>query len=459
MLADGDECVMGLMSKHLLEGKEFPVFFHGQAYGLSLFECLPISFAFLLGGITDLGLKIPMLLMFSAAMVFFYLSLVAISPKHKRWALLITLLFICLPVWAIWSMKARGGYLTAILCSHILLWLLFSKDKLHSTANWFFMGLMLVIVYQSQPLWLPGILPLLIYKLYPRLSAVHIKNMAWGIVPASVFFIVLKLFASHHWQPKVFSFNLHLIGQNIVQLPTLLFHHFNAWYFLYYIYSAPPACNWAAIACLIILLLLLVSAFYWLIKPAKENHLFLVLMVSVVLTISYCVLLVEHAPRYLMPLSGYLLMALFVFILRIRQKRLLLVPLLVLLFISLPAIYSFKDYTFYPAKKDEVMACINYLNKNNARYVFSNDGLLDWQIMFYSKEHIFCRESDTADRYPEYVKAVNDAFLHHRQQVALVDNTSDIKAVNPDSTVYIISHFYILLHPDERVLKDMEFKN
>jgi hypothetical protein len=38
LLADGDECVLGLMAKHVAQGKEFPIFFYGQHYAFSPVE-------------------------------------------------------------------------------------------------------------------------------------------------------------------------------------------------------------------------------------------------------------------------------------------------------------------------------------------------------------------------------------------------------------------------------------
>jgi hypothetical protein len=35
LLVDGDECVLGLMAKHVAQGKELPIFFYGQHYALS----------------------------------------------------------------------------------------------------------------------------------------------------------------------------------------------------------------------------------------------------------------------------------------------------------------------------------------------------------------------------------------------------------------------------------------
>ena len=38
LLLDGDECILGLMAKHLAQGREFPIFFYGQRYGLAVIE-------------------------------------------------------------------------------------------------------------------------------------------------------------------------------------------------------------------------------------------------------------------------------------------------------------------------------------------------------------------------------------------------------------------------------------
>ncbi len=55
---DGDESILGLMAKHMSEGREFPLFFYGQAYGLSLLETLPAAAAFLVFGPSP-GLLLP----------------------------------------------------------------------------------------------------------------------------------------------------------------------------------------------------------------------------------------------------------------------------------------------------------------------------------------------------------------------------------------------------------------
>ena len=61
LLADGDECVLGLMAKHVAQGKEFPVFFYGQHYALSSVEAAAGALGFLGFGVSAVSLKLAML--------------------------------------------------------------------------------------------------------------------------------------------------------------------------------------------------------------------------------------------------------------------------------------------------------------------------------------------------------------------------------------------------------------
>lgn len=458
LLADGDECVIGLMSKHLIEGKEFPVFFHGQSYGFSLVECLPVALSFLVFGINDLGLKLPMLIMFIMAMVFFYHSLLAIAPKYKLLAFFITLAFIFSPSWALWSMKARGGYLTAILLSHILIWLVYSRSELKNRWHWSLVGVILVIIYQSQPLWLPGLLPLIFYKLYPQANRREWVAFLIGIVPVLAIFILLKLFSLHQWQPHVFTVDPHVVWVNIIHLPVLLMHYFNGYYYLYYIYHAPLVNDIAAIVAIMIVAVLLLAGVIMFVKDHQRYSLFVISVFAIFATIGYCIFLKEHTPRYLLPLTGFMLLSLFIFLQQNLSNIKTIIVVVFLILTGVPSLYQFKDYTFFPAKRAEVIACVNYLTRNKVQYAFSNDGLLQWQIMFYSKEKIICRESDSVDRYPEYIAAVTKAYYQHDAHLAIIDNTTDLLSIEPDKTVKVISHFYVLIHPDASVMHDMEFK-
>ena len=58
---DSDQAIVGLMAKHLIEGRAFPVFFYGQSYmlGVEAYLAAPV---FLIAGISVATLKFPLLL-------------------------------------------------------------------------------------------------------------------------------------------------------------------------------------------------------------------------------------------------------------------------------------------------------------------------------------------------------------------------------------------------------------
>jgi hypothetical protein len=57
---DADQAIVGLMAKHLIEGRAFPLFFYGQQYLLGV-EAWLIAPFFLVGGVSVATLKLPLL--------------------------------------------------------------------------------------------------------------------------------------------------------------------------------------------------------------------------------------------------------------------------------------------------------------------------------------------------------------------------------------------------------------
>ena len=458
LLLDGDECVMGLMAKHLNEGKEFPLFFHGQAYGFSLIETGLVSLFYLFCGMNDIAVKLPMLLLWTAGIVFFYKTLSEMSKGNKWLPLFFTLVFIFSPAWAVWSMKARGGYLTAFLFSSLLTWIVFRKKGIASERTYFFIGLILVIIYQSQPLWLPGLLPVLLYKLYPELNKKKILAVLAGIIPLGLIFLFAAMHTSSHWAPKVFELDIPTFTNNLALLPDRLFHHFNGYYYLYYVYQ-PPLAAWiyGGMALVLVLVPILVMLWY-LFREYKEHKLFLISGFSILFTIGYTLFLIEETPRYLLPLTGFVLFALFILADKMKRAGISIVASVAFIIAGIPAVVSFKDYIYFPARREEVLTSVEYMQDRDIKYCFSNDGLLQWQIMFYSKEKVLCRESSKDDRYPEYVEAVTNAYYKDRKHLCIIDNTTDLRSIAHEKAVNVISHFYIVIDPGDEVIKDMEFK-
>jgi hypothetical protein len=115
LLVDGDECVLGLMAKHLAQGKDVPVFFYGQHYALATVDAAVGAAAFLMFGVGALPLKLSMLALWTVGVLFVFLAQSRLlGPTRSFW---ITTLLIVNPAWAAWSMKAGGGYLTSFTAS------------------------------------------------------------------------------------------------------------------------------------------------------------------------------------------------------------------------------------------------------------------------------------------------------------------------------------------------------
>ena len=74
LLLDGDECILGLMAKHIAEGRAFPVFLYGQSYGLAVIEAPAGALSFLIAGTGALPLKVAMLALWTVGIVAFFLA-------------------------------------------------------------------------------------------------------------------------------------------------------------------------------------------------------------------------------------------------------------------------------------------------------------------------------------------------------------------------------------------------
>ncbi len=119
---DADEAIVGLMAKHIKEGRGIPVFYYGQNYMGSL-ESILVSFSFHIFGISNLALKFVPLL-FSVLFVFLIFKITS-----RLWSVRAGLFAACLcafPQLALleWSTKARGGFIEILVigaCSYIVL--------------------------------------------------------------------------------------------------------------------------------------------------------------------------------------------------------------------------------------------------------------------------------------------------------------------------------------------------
>ena len=162
LLLEGDECILGLMARHLAAGREFPLFFYGQRYGLAVVEAPAAALSFLLFGAGAVPLKIAMLAIWLAGIVFYFLAF--LRPLGATRSFWITMVLVLMPAWAATSMKAWSGYITAFAATAVAMYVITRNDN-RKSFPWVFAGAVAGVIYFAQPLWLPSLLPIVLFYL------------------------------------------------------------------------------------------------------------------------------------------------------------------------------------------------------------------------------------------------------------------------------------------------------
>lgn len=346
-------------------------------------------------------------------------------------------------------MKARGGYLSAFLLGAVFLWLLFREGK--STIAWLALGLVTALVYYCQPLWLPGLFCFLAYEVLELKAYKKLLFFLSGVAPIAVVLEIVKANSCNMWAPKVFTSK-----PNVANAVSMLYSDLHGYCYLDDVFPAPLSARIFAVLFMAIIVMLVIAAVYYLLTDCVNRKLFIFSVLAVLLTFFYSLFITGHPSRYLLPITGFGLLALFFFLKDLKSINVLTLPSAILVFVGLMAVFSFRNFSFMPYSKAQLRSCCNYLEEHKLYYVFSNDVPQEWQIMFYSGEKIICRESDSVNRYPGYTRAVTRAYYSSSQNTTVVDFSGDLKDMAPRKTITIAKRFYILPDPSARLLKDME---
>ncbi len=154
------------MAKHVAQGKEFPIFFYGQHYAFSPVETVAGALSFLIAGVGAVPLKLAGLALWTLGIVFLFLAQSSLLGAARGFW--IAAILVLNPAWAVWSMRDGGGYLTSFAASAALVWLLVQDRERETMVRWLVAGALTSLIYLAQPLWLPGVLPIVVVVLVLR---------------------------------------------------------------------------------------------------------------------------------------------------------------------------------------------------------------------------------------------------------------------------------------------------
>lgn len=484
LLVDGDESVLGLMAKHVAEGREFPIFFYGQHYALATVEAGAGALGFLISGVSAVSLKLAMLGLWTIGVLFSFLALSKLlSINRSFW---ITAVLVVNPVWAAWSMKAGGGYLTSFTATAMLLWLLVRERERETVVRWLIAGALTAVIYLAQPLWLPGVLPTVLVVLFASR-----RRLLWGaayLAVAAGLILLVKLatpMSVDTWGGPALG-NPNLFG-SLSRVAQQVYVYLTGSYYLQWAIDPPgPATKILAVVWCVILPALFLMQLYRLLtkRYCPASH---VLFVSVCSTLAaeWLLLSVRDA-RYLLPLAGLLVPLAGVELADLVDRRL--APRSVaflftaaMLFLGSLSMREFSEFNYlwknppnHWTEARRLQQVLGYLKVKDVSRVFSMNGLLDSQLMFYSNEQVLARWTYPISRYPAYSTTVNRA-LTNGEPVAVVGYTHSSGApgcwdipictgglesmvANPESMFTVDGKYFVYVGADRELLRKLGFR-
>jgi hypothetical protein len=129
---------------------------------------------------------------------------------------------------------------------------------------------------------------------------------------------------------------------------------------------------------------------------------------------------------------------------------------------------EFRRYAYLWGQPDDdvrevarLQRVIDYLETHGVRHVYSTQGLLQWQLMFYSREAIVARYYGDRDRYPPYVAAV-DRALAAGEPVGVVGYARPmrdlVRAAGESDALAIDDRYFVVLGTDKDRLRALGFR-
>ena len=161
LLAEGDECTVGVMGLHIARGHDVPLFLYGQKYGLAIVEAPAAAATFAIFGAGPVTLKLAILAVWIAGAALYFRAFSRVLGAGRGFW--IALLLVLMPAWAATAMKAWSGYVTAFAASGLAMDLLTRTAR--GVGRWIGAGVTTAVIFFSQPLWLPALLPVVLYAL------------------------------------------------------------------------------------------------------------------------------------------------------------------------------------------------------------------------------------------------------------------------------------------------------
>jgi hypothetical protein len=474
LLLEGDECILGLMGLHVARGREFPMFFYGQQYGLAIVEAPAAALAFLLGGVGPVQLKLAILAVWTAGTCFYYLAFSRVlGGPRSFW---VALLLASIPAWAAASMKAWSGYITAYGVTGLCLYVI-TRNGNRGAPPWIVAGALSAVVYFAHALWLPSLVPVVVYFLWTSRRRVFWASYLAGVLGVALVVLGVKAMwysaAIPAWVGPTVG-NPHLLAS----LPRILMQAYVNLTGSYYFGTAVPPGRITTIVAWVWVAVLALAVPVQVVRLITRQYLLWshLLFLSALGTLAANWLLLDwRDARYMLALSAPLVFMAGVELFDVVDRRW--VParagaamVVLLLVLQAAAMTEFSRYTYMwwtnatgaPSETRTLRKTIDHLRSRGVTHAFAMNALLQWQITFYSGESVIARWKMMRERYPPYVAQV-DRALDRGEPVAIVGYTGYTYGLerivdDPQTIIDVDGKYFVYFVHDANVLRRAGFE-
>ncbi len=319
-IIDSDEAIVGLMAKHINEGRPWPIFYYGQPY-MGTLESFVAAIFFRLFGQSNVSLKlVPVVFsLFQIALVY----LLALRFVTRKGAAIAGLLTALPPAgFLLWSTMARGGFIELVVLGTLsfILAIDILRTETPRSTQFLFLGIILGLGWWTNNQMIFYLVPLaLVFLAWFGARFPFKKAISWLLLTATGFFVgsapfwSFNLLRKPRWQTfelltrpqNSTGFSDHFSGYFSEALPII----FGARRFWSDVDLFPYATPVAYAVYSIVLLLFLIRAVRssgdaW---TRAANGIVLVFLLTVPLIFSASSFgWLSKAPRYLLPLYSVL---------------------------------------------------------------------------------------------------------------------------------------------------------
>lgn len=413
---DGDEGIVGIMARDWLNGRAFPTYFYGQNYGFSLFEVLSVAFWIKLLGSSVWALRLGGLTLFALSTTFLYKALEN-KEVALKWRVFSVLLILSFPSWMMWGMMVRGGYVNALLCIGVLVYL-FTRIQVKwgwaLLASFFFAA-----AFESHVLLLLPVLPFLL-KIW-----LDEKRPWWflftALLGAGLWVVLIKFsnFYDNGWSTPTMQAGIEYIPERLQWFTENVSAVFGDFFF-YEVILSPP--KWWSI---LLSISLGIWFLYLLFVSGKQRSLEVFLWIaSLSVIVLFSAMFPKFSPRYLLGFfTGFLFLAVFqVFFQKTKQHCWFLIPLLVIQFIGIGVGSKIKRdwYDFDGNQLEAFQTLFEEVQSKEKKAVFMTDNLGQWQWNYLYGDQIPCSIFRRTERVSTYSERVYSVYERDEKQVALI---------------------------------------